>query len=412
MAGSAWSPGLHALAAHLWVPSDSIVVTGDGTTDPDYRELESYLVVPSLAEARFLVPLSAGRATAAATLLAYNRLRPPSVRRRRRLVAAGIRMRPFANRIGDQLRVMANRDLDTDGAQVSAVRSVGEALGNPTLVAAIGVPPQAPNSKPTLQLFDPAGRPVAYAKLGWNDSTNRQVANEARMTARYSSVLHQVELPALLLETRWRGFDVTVTAAMAEDAAAWGQAPPPTLAVTEELAATSHEPTRPLEDLPVVRELHPRVEGEPPAVPGLLDAIGRALEVVTGEWGTHPIRQGAWHGDWVPWNLARSGDSIIAWDWEHGGNAAPVGFDLLHWHFQRAFIEREESVAAAFAFATRESAGAVTELQDAETAVAPCAALYLLELTRRQLEMADAGAGWNPRYADGVVAALGQLAAR
>ena len=43
-----------------------------------------------------------------------------------------------------------------------------------------------------------------------------------------------------------------------------------------------------------------------------------------------------WHGDWVPWNLARSGRGLVAWDWEYSEPGAPVGLDELHCIYQVA----------------------------------------------------------------------------
>ena len=45
---------------------------------------------------------------------------------------------------------------------------------------------------------------------------------------------------------------------------------------------------------------------------------------------------GRMHGDWIPDNLGRSAAGWSVWDWEHSSDDAPVGFDLLHWRFQRA----------------------------------------------------------------------------
>lgn len=42
------------------------------------------------------------------------------------------------------------------------------------------------------------------------------------------------------------------------------------------------------------------------------------------------------HGDWVPWNTARAGTRVIAWDWEHYRPAAPVGLDAVHWRVMTA----------------------------------------------------------------------------
>ncbi len=46
---------------------------------------------------------------------------------------------------------------------------------------------------------------------------------------------------------------------------------------------------------------------------------------------TQPWSGAAWHGDWVPWNMARDGDQVLLWDWEHYEDDVLAGFDHLHY---------------------------------------------------------------------------------
>ncbi len=59
------------------------------------------------------------------------------------------------------------------------------------------------------------------------------------------------------------------------------------------------------------------------------------LEAVVADSLFDEIALSAWHGDFSPWNLgyARNGELAI-WDWERASVGVPVGFDLLHLHYQ------------------------------------------------------------------------------
>jgi len=74
------------------------------------------------------------------------------------------------------------------------------------------------------------------------------------------------------------------------------------------------------------------------------------LERVTSQFGSEPLWFGAWHGDWVPWNMARDGARVVLWDWEHYEEGVPRGFDALHFRGQqlrnadRKHLDRGEEV--------------------------------------------------------------------
>jgi aminoglycoside phosphotransferase (APT) family kinase protein len=61
--------------------------------------------------------------------------------------------------------------------------------------------------------------------------------------------------------------------------------------------------------------------------------LQRAVDWIERRHGADEIAFGAWHGDFTPWNMARSGDTTYLWDWERAA-PAPAGLDLLHFLFQ------------------------------------------------------------------------------
>ena len=56
-----------------------------------------------------------------------------------------------------------------------------------------------------------------------------------------------------------------------------------------------------------------------------------ALETLLWQLGEVEVPQGAWHGDFVPWNMAREGDDVLLWDWEHFDLEALSAWDHLHY---------------------------------------------------------------------------------
>jgi hypothetical protein len=417
VAEDGFSPRLRALTTHLWNPSDSLLVTTRSETPPDYREIESYLLVPSPSAAQFLVPLNAGRSTAAATLLAYNRLRRRRTQLRRTVVAGGVRAGLLPVRRHDRLRILVHRDLaDADLIAASPTHWLADMLHVDQVLAAVGVPAATPNSKPTMQLFANDGTPIAYAKFSWNESTRVQVRNETQMAAELGPLLHQMVVPKVLHAAQWRGFDVGVTAPMSHDAVAWGRnAAPPPLTLIDEISRARGPHDYQLAASPQLQRLTERIEaGAAPETGGapeseLRVALRAANLRVTQRWGDCLLRHGPWHGDWVPWNLARDSGKTIAWDWEHSRDDMPAGLDALHWHFQTSFIRDRKPLAVALQQMRVGGGPGVAELQGDQSVVEPCAALYTLELSVRYMEMQQAGAGWHPRFHPDILDVLGAL---
>ncbi|MBM0257380.1 hypothetical protein [Micromonospora sp. 4G55] len=142
---------------------------------PGHRVAARYAVVPSVARAKFLLPLASRRVGAASTL-AYNALRPPRVRANRLVVGvlAGLGATGLA-----RMPVLTVAVPDgVEETELLLAAHLGRLAGC-RLHAAIGIRPPDPHHKPTLQLFDDRGAAHGYAKIGWNDATRAMVAAEA-----------------------------------------------------------------------------------------------------------------------------------------------------------------------------------------------------------------------------------------
>ncbi|WP_189044254.1 hypothetical protein [Micromonospora sonchi] len=357
-----------------------------------------YAVVPSVARARFLLPLGAPRVTAAA-LLAYNGLRPATIRLIRAALGVAARVGAVDRAPFPVLTVALPAGLHP--AEVLLADRLAALLGGGARYAACGVRPPDPNHKPTLQLFDGAGRPRGYAKIGWNPATRALVAAEAAALRELSGVAGidgHPRVPRLLAEADWDGRAVAVVEPLPPQVrrVPAGAAPDPVALLA---VARRHRPPaepRPLAGSPFLSRLTAEARRSAATTPGGSRAV-RAVAALTRRHGDVAVEFGHWHGDWVPWNLGRQGGDLVAWDWEHSGPDVPVGFDLAHDAFHRALVLRGEPVAPAVArmaaALARHGARLGLDLRRQRLVVDA----YLLELWLRAWRLADAGAGWNRR---------------
>ncbi len=191
-------------------PDDRVGLTVAGAPPAGHQAVARYAVVPSVARARFLVPLGAPRA-GAASLLAYNALRPPKVRALRAVLGGLARfgrvgLAPFPT-------LTVSVPAGVPAAELLLSERLSADLGDTPLLAAFGVRPPDPNGKPTLQLFSADGRPRGYAKIGWNDATRALVSAEAAALRALRAVVGVADHPTpprLLTETSWAGQVVAV----------------------------------------------------------------------------------------------------------------------------------------------------------------------------------------------------------
>ncbi|MET7752420.1 hypothetical protein [Micromonospora sp. NPDC005367] len=374
---------------------DERVVLTVGAAPAGHRVAARYAVVPSLSRPRFLLPLGAPRATAAA-LLAYNALRPPRVRAVRAALGG-------LSRVG-----AAGPAFPTLTVSVPAGSAAGELLLAERLAvdlaagplhAGCGVRPPDPNHKPTLALFTGDGRPQGYAKIGWNGATRALVSAEAaalRELAELTGVPDHPVTPRLLTEIEWAGQVVAVVEPLPPRVRGVPVSDPPRIAALLAVARRGRPapPSRPLAGSSFLDRLAAEAARAADADPSGRRAVAAVAALARRHGGT-ALEFGHWHGDWVPWNLGRHAGELVAWDWEHSGPDVPLGFDLAHDAFQRALVLRgEPAAAAAGAVGTR-----LTRYGD-QLGLGPAqrravADAYLVEMWLRTFRLADAGAGWN-----------------
>jgi hypothetical protein len=84
------------------------------------------------------------------------------------------------------------------------------------------------------------------------------------------------------------------------------------------------------------------------------------------------------------------------WDWEYSAPQAPVGFDLLHWHFQSSLADPAATLDTAAEALARRMPG-LERLGLAPASHRLVADLYLLEMLTRAVGLAAEGSGWNPK---------------
>jgi hypothetical protein len=241
-------------------------------------------------------------------------------------------------------------------------------------------------------------------KVGWNEATRALVATEAELLSRCATAGElPFVTPALLHHGRWQDLEVSVAAPLPAGVRRWHpwRALPP-LRASRAIAELDGGPVaESVADGTYLRDLRRRLD-RLPGDPGSVGSTARALADAVAARASS-IQVGPWHGDWSPWNFARDGDRFVVWDWEHGAPVAPVGFDVLHFWFQLAFIADARPLARARSEALAAAAPALQELEAYPDTLAD---LHLLELTARYGSAEASGAGTNPRFAGDV---LGEL---
>jgi hypothetical protein len=248
----------------------------------------------------------------------------------RKAAVAALLRSPLTSIIGTRLDVVA---LDVDAASV-LIHEIEQVFdgGRVRIAVALGEPLR-PNRKPVLCVMTEQGHVLGYVKIGWNALTKRLVSNEAnvlRAMSGYPPTAFRV--PRVLHEAEIGDAHLTVLSPLPHSLWRRGRlgAPPPFQAVRE-VAFRQRFDDGPLAGSEYERAVHGRIAAvaDPirrSALAGLFAGI-----VETSAAGT--IAFGAWHGDWTPWNLARTRTGLQVWDWERSGGPVPVGMDPIHHRF-------------------------------------------------------------------------------
>jgi hypothetical protein len=258
-------------------------------------------------------------------------------------------------------------------------------LGADDVELAVRVGATRPNGKPVVQVSEPGGRVLAYAKVGWNDLTRPLVAAEAgalRGFAAGGDAPHTFRVARLLHAEEWQGN---------------------TLAVVEPLVGgtpvTTHDPPR-----EATRELAlgGAVAGAPlaesewwAAARARIDAagadLGTAADAIAAEAGALTLGFGRGHGDWTPWNMRRLDGRLVVWDWERSRDGVPVGLDALHYGLLVALNARRLPPPRAVADTLARAPDWLRALDQPPAAARVMLCLELLEMSLRYAEARRAG---------------------
>lgn len=361
-----------------------------------FRRAGSFAIVPHPRRPRFLVPL-VSRQAARRSMSAYNALRAPATATARAAVgaafASGLDRLAFPHRLHVDVREELGPGVLSE---LLLEHRLGEAL-QARVAPAIGLGAPAPNRKPVLQLFDPEGSSLGYAKVGSTPHAAALVRAEAAALGRLGGrVAPGVRVPQVRWAGEWLGLPVLVTTPLPPDAS--GRRPPDAATMVELVRTISRydeaAPQR-LGDSSYWHALRPRLDHVPAQFTARLEAD---LEVA--------LRFGRWHGDWVPWNIARSGGEWWIWDWEHSAPSAPAGLDLLHLAFQQAFVLDGVPLASAARRCRDAGLELLSRLGVTGRAARTLLLLYLAELAVRYEQASQGGSGESRRFAGDVRAVL------
>jgi hypothetical protein len=393
----------HAQAGYTWI-FDLLFAAGStvtwapaGELPAGYERADQFAVLPAIAGRSFVVSLASRRGSSSA-LTSYNALRTAPRRLVRVVFSLGLRTGLARPAIQDRIDIgIASAAPADQRAGQLLTEYLRRELGLGPVVIAFGGG-EGPYRKPVLQVFGMDGTPLAYVKVGWNDWTREAVRREAAALRGCAASPMGLGVPALIGHRGWQGLDLLITAPLPGRVRRLGlSADLPDASVLREISQISGSYISELGVSPWWRALRTRI-GD-----GIADSAARAqLELIADgverRYGRAALEFGSWHGDFVPWNLARLGQRVYAWDWESSGPDTPVGFDALHYHFQVAFVARRRPLAEAAMRASHRAGPALEALGVRSDRRDLLAALHLMELFARHEEARSSAGGVDHRF--------------
>lgn len=393
---------------------DDDITVSAGELPPDHIEIDRFTVYPSLRQPRLLISGGSNRVRSSVLERMADRSTSWS--------ALAKRMSAQAARFGaDQLALGPDLVLSRPKHLSPAAPTPGmfasddhltlrehleAAIDGDELCLGITVGPLRPNRKPVIQLMDHSGRLVAYAKVGWDESTIAMVEREATVLEAMPSVPNVVT-PKVLHHGRWRTMSILVTAPVTHD----GPSEPSQAMIVDALAEITHITSRSTTSLASATwtsRQRARIAELGDAGKDLGELLDRCVEL----HGDHELSFGTSHGDWAPWNMRRIGHRLGVWDWERSRDDAPVGIDLVHHHFQTAFHAADQSVADGLDAVRRLVPGQLGSLGIDGDHHDLIAVMYLMELAMRFSESSIANDLALARTRDDLIVELHHLVPR
>ena len=365
---------LHEMCELLW--SSPANGTGAGVSG-------ELIVLPNAARPRLVVPPR--RAVAAAAVRQYGE---PRSRRSR----IGVRALSVLMRSGLGGAVFRDRvTLRTPAGAPTIDSYLRSALDRDVYLSMYLGAPRA-NRKPVLQMLDPDGRLIGFAKIGLGDLAGRLVEHERTALELVERArLQAVRAPRVLHYGIWRDMPVLVLSALPVRDPRVPPAAGALEAAMAEVAAVAGIERAPLAGTPYWSALVERLRSAGPS-----DAVSKllgALVMVAARSGGVEISFGAWHGDWTPWNMASTRSGLLLWDWERFALGVPVGYDALHHWLQARVVPGGDAPRMAATRCMVEAPRILGSLVPDAGEAQLVAFTYLAELATRQLADGQSAAG-------------------
>ncbi|WP_319459181.1 hypothetical protein [Micromonospora sp. RTP1Z1] len=349
-----------------------------------------WVVVPSAARPRLLVPTGSRRAAASAV-----RHSTEAVGRKAKLVRQGL---ATAFRLGLGPLVFRDR-LVVDAAGGTLDAHLADVLGTRSLVS-MHIGPARANRKPVLQLLGPDGRALGYAKLGVDPLTRTLVDVEATALRRLADLpLGPVTVAGVLHHGEWHGHALLVQEALP---VRLPRATPAAAEAAERAAMVAVAGCLGVRRRSYAGSEHAARLADAVDALGARPEAGRLRAVLKSVADADPtVAFGAWHGDWNGGNSAVLADGrVLVWDWERFEGDVPAGYDALHRVVQTAIghdcVEPRDAARALIEGA----AGTLTRFDQDGRDADLVAVLYLVELAARYLRDRQAEAGARLGHVD------------
>lgn len=281
-----------------------------------------FAVLPSLAAARWFVPLGNPSLSSAALSL-YTPTRT-SARFKRFLARAAMHLRaPFWYR--DSVWIASRREPPL----VQALRSLFPDV-DVRLALSAGAPEPARNRKASVVVLAPDGEIKAFGKAAASGLSRQIAAHEAQALQGIAKLLGaKAHVPKVLFAGDVDGVYVTAQTPLK------GRPTGPRLtpAIQAFLRSLQTDLIKPAARTNLVAQLPVRIDG----LPGGKEELAAALESILPTLELLQVPVTVIHGDFAPWNLREDRGEIFAFDWEYAELDGLPLFDETHFRLQVGF---------------------------------------------------------------------------
>ena len=308
----------------LFAPESLRRLVRSSTPVEPHEQIVGSFLVENEAGPELLLP-TGRKATVAALRRFHDGMDRP--RRRKKMAAVALaKSGALAKLWRGRVNVVTSASLALDG-QASLLAHLNEVVGQPCLHAMTFGPPLRLNRKPVIQMINPQGDVVGFAKIGWNQRTKELLNNEIAWLRKLEvSVPKSFAYPAVLNAGSWRGVDYALFDPVPSTYRS--EVEPSSLVgndVFAEIAELSGTEVTPLIQSAFVDRIERYLRRHPN-----FNLIARYLE----QHRDMPLTFGSWHGDVSPWNVSTIGGLPHIIDWEYAASPVPVAFDMFNAIFQ------------------------------------------------------------------------------